>query len=393
MTAPVTGARGETAQARDEPGPERQQGERFVDEYFLILTVIDVVVLLFMCMMIHASENLSDRQKRGFLKTYLLIAVISILEVITVIVNETPVQYRWINLLANYLGFALTPAVPLCLVHILDKQGRRQKIRRGAAVLWLVYIIFLAVSLPSGAVFGVEADNRYFRGEFFHIYVAMYFMSIVYLAVATSASAIVYQNKSKILIFPLMGFLLLGTIVQLAFPDIHTTWLCVTLISVLYYIYCNEMWNQLDGLTGLLNQASYLNRTSSARSGDKVLIVFDVDRFKQINDTYGHLYGDRCLREIADCMKAAYARYGGCYRMGGDEFCVILRDEDKEDACAGNFLRLLEERRRENPHLPTVSYGSAVMESGENILTTKERADQNMYQFKKARREKTFLRV
>ncbi len=371
---------------------ERLQGERFVDEYFLILTIIDVVVLLFMCMMIHASENLSDRQKKGFLKTYFLIAAISILEVITVVVDEAPAQYRWINLLTNYLGFALTPAVPLCLVHILDKQGRGRKIRRSAAVIWVCYIVFLAASIPFGTVFGVEADNSYFRGDHFHIYVAMYFMSILYLAVATSASAIAYQNKSKILIFPLMGFLLVGTIVQLAFPDIHTTWLCVTLISVLYYIYCNEMWNQLDGLTGLLNQASYLNRTSSARSGDKVLIVFDVDKFKQINDTYGHLYGDRCLREVAECMKAAYARYGGCYRMGGDEFCVILRDADKEAACAANFLHLLEEKRKENPHLPTVSYGSAVMESGENILTTKERADQNMYLFKKARKEREALR-
>lgn len=35
----------------------------------------------------------------------------------------------------------------------------------------------------------------------------------------------------------------------------------ITLISVLYYLYCNEMWNQLDGLTGLLSQKSYLNRT------------------------------------------------------------------------------------------------------------------------------------
>lgn len=364
-----------------------------MDEYFLILTAIDVGVLLFMCMMVYASENLSDRQKKGFLKTFVLIAAISILEVVTVVVDKAPAQYRWLNLLTNYLGFALTPAVPLCLVHILDKQGKGRSIRRSAAVIWFGYIVFLAASLPFGTVFGVEADNSYFRGEYFHIYVVMYFMSILYLAVATSASAIVYQNKSKILIFPLMGFLLLGTIVQLAFPNIHTTWLCVTLISVLYYIYCNEMWNQLDGLTGLLNQASYLNRTSAARSGDKVLIVFDVDKFKQINDTYGHLYGDRCLKEVADCMKTAYARYGGCYRMGGDEFCVILRNEDKEASCAEEFLHLLEEKRKENPQLPTVSYGSATIRKGENILTTKERADQNMYVFKKARKEQEALEL
>ncbi len=63
------------------------------------------------------------------------------------------------------------------------------------------------------------------------------------------------------------------------------------------------MWNQLDALTGLLNQNIYLNRTAEMRRSGGVLVVFDVDDFKQINDRYGHLQGDVCLAEIADCIK------------------------------------------------------------------------------------------
>lgn len=69
-----------------------------------------------------------------------------------------------------------------------------------------------------------------------------------------------FQNRSKALIYPLIVFLAAETIIQVLLPDLHVTWLCVTLLSVLYFIYCNEMWTQLDGLTGLLNQNSYLNR-------------------------------------------------------------------------------------------------------------------------------------
>lgn len=58
-----------------------------------------------------------------------------------------------------------------------------------------------------------------------------------------------------------MIFLVAETIIQILVPDLHVSWLCVTLLSVLYFIYCSEMWNQLDSLTGLLNQNSFLNRS------------------------------------------------------------------------------------------------------------------------------------
>ena len=152
--------------------------------------------------------------------------------------------------------------------------------------------------------------------------------------------------------------------IQIALPSLHVTWLCVTLLSVLYYIYCSEMWNQLDALTGLLNQNSYLNRTAEMRRSGGVLVVFDVDSFKQINDRYGHLQGDVCLAEIADCIKKAYARCGYCYRIGGDEFCVLLRDAADEARCAAALQSLLAERRKEITLLPTVSFGSAVFFRG-----------------------------
>ena len=172
------------------------------------------------------------------------------------------------------------------------------------------------------------------RGAYFYIYVAMYYAAMLYLMVATVRTAAAFQNRSRMLIYPLTLFLGAETVIQLALPELHVTWLCVTLLSVLYYIYCSEMWNQLDALTGLLNQNSYLNRTAEMRRSGGVLVVFDVDDFKQINDRYGHLQGDVCLAEIADCIKKAYARCGYCYRIGGDEFCVLLKDEESEARCA-----------------------------------------------------------
>ena len=284
-----------------------------MDSYFFILTTIDLFVLGFMSLLTKLSESLNKKQKRGFLLAFALIACISVLEVITIVVDGAPTGCRWLNILSNYLGFGLTPAVALCLVYVLDKKSIIRRGFKAAVCCEGAYLLFLA-----------------------------------------------------------------ATVIQIALPSLHVTWLCVTLLSVLYYIYCSEMWNQLDALTGLLDQNSYLNRTAEMRRSGGVLVVFDVDSFKQINDRYGHLQGDVCLAEIADCIKKAYARCGYCYRIGGDEFCVLLRDEADEARCTAALQSLLAERRKEITLLPTVSLGSAVF-SGEDVVTVKDRADRALY--------------
>ena len=326
-----------------------------MDSYFFILTTIDLFVLGFMSLLTKLSESLNKKQKRGFLLAFALIACISVLEVITIVVDGAPTGCRWLNILSNYLGFGLTPAVALCLVYVLDKKSIIRRGFKAAVCCEGAYLLFLAATLPYGLVFSVSRENLYARGEYFYIYVAMYYAAMLYLMVATVRTAAAFQNRSRTLIYPLTLFLGAETVIQIALPSLHVTWLCVTLLSVLYYIYCSEMWNQLDAL-----------------------VVFDVDSFKQINDRYGHLQGDVCLAEIADCIKKAYARCGYCYRIGGDEFCVLLRDEADEARCAAALQSLLAERRKEITLLPTLSLGSAVF-SGEDVVTVKDRADRALY--------------
>ena len=353
--------------------------------YFYVLTAIDLFVLSFMCILTKFSESLNKKQKRGFFLAFALIAGISVLEVVTLAVDGAPAGYRWLNILSNYLGFGLSPAVSLCLVYVMDRKKMVNFWFRAAVCCEGCYLLFLALSIPAGLVFSVSADNVYSRGQYFYIYIIMYFAAIVYLSVSTFVTAREFQNRSRALIYPLMFFLLIETIIQVTLPELHVTWMCVTLLSVLYFIYCSEMWNQLDALTGLLNQNSYLNRTAEMRRRGGVLVVFDVDDFKQINDRYGHLQGDICLAEIGRCIKKAYARSGYCYRTGGDEFCVLMENADREAWCAQEFERWLALRREVVHCLPRVSLGSAPI-SGEDLLAVKDQADREMYRCKKARK-------
>ena len=141
------------------PCPGHQFTERnnlqWIDIFF-ILTTIDLFVLGFMCLLTRLSESLNKKQKRGFLLAFALIACISVLEVITIVVDGAPPGYRWLNILSNYLGFGLTPAVPLCLVYVLDKKSIIRRVFKAAVCCEGAYLLFLAATLPYGLVFSVS---------------------------------------------------------------------------------------------------------------------------------------------------------------------------------------------------------------------------------------------
>jgi two-component system cell cycle response regulator len=89
-----------------------------------------------------------------------------------------------------------------------------------------------------------------------------------------------------------------------------------------------------DSLTGLLNRGEtldFLSRESerTRRSGKPLsLLLADVDRFKNVNDTLGHLYGDEALKEVARRFRSKLRVYDGVGRYGGEEFLMILADCD-----------------------------------------------------------------
>jgi two-component system cell cycle response regulator len=93
-----------------------------------------------------------------------------------------------------------------------------------------------------------------------------------------------------------------------------------------------------DGLTGLLNRSAILEKLDdelarATRSGTPVsVLMIDLDRFKTINDTLGHLAGDVVLREAARRLKSAARRYDSVGRYGGEEFLMVLPDCNAADA-------------------------------------------------------------
>ena len=87
-----------------------------------------------------------------------------------------------------------------------------------------------------------------------------------------------------------------------------------------------EQLSLMDPLTGLANRRAILDRAEAAAGTTLVLIIIDLDRFKSVNDTYGHRVGDLVLKSVAQQMAAELGSVGTIGRLGGEEFAVLSSD-------------------------------------------------------------------
>lgn len=153
-----------------------------------------------------------------------------------------------------------------------------------------------------------------------------------------------------------------------------------------------------DGLTQLMNRRAFEDTLSREmarairHNRPLALAMLDVDRFKHINDVYGHLAGDAVLRQLGTLLRANLRRNDVAGRLGGEEFGIILPEIDLAGAAAvaEKVRRLVESHTFEfdGTRLPvTVSIGVAAREPYETeLLELIRRADELLYQAKQGGR-------
>ncbi|HOJ11813.1 MAG TPA: GGDEF domain-containing protein [Clostridiales bacterium] len=119
--------------------------------------------------------------------------------------------------------------------------------------------------------------------------------------------------------------------------------ICQMINSLIYGVSIKKLYRQvqIDALTGLFNRRCFNEKLYKMKSrGSTCLILIDIDNFKNINDTYGHLMGDQVLQQLAQILQNSTRKKDIIARWGGEEFAIILPETSIEDAyMIGNRIR------------------------------------------------------
>lgn len=149
-----------------------------------------------------------------------------------------------------------------------------------------------------------------------------------------------------------------------------------------------------DSLTGALNRTAFIAQAESAfcdtKSGNlQVLLMVDVDHFKQVNDRFGHGFGDRVLIRVSKILRSALRSDDLVGRLGGDEFVVLLRNVSHIDALTGKLEILREQlyQRISEESAISCSFGAAICpQNGSSFDELYRKADIALYEAKNAGR-------
>lgn len=162
----------------------------------------------------------------------------------------------------------------------------------------------------------------------------------------------------------------------------------------------------IDSLSGLFNRRGFdieLQRLTFKlrKDGKLALIMIDIDLFKNINDTYGHPFGDRVITTVGQFIRNSVGAIGVAARYGGEEFAVLLPDHTLAEAekLAQGIRERVEQgkvRRRKDDEAVggvTISAGVAAWQDGDDDGSLVERADQALYAAKNGGRNQVVAKA
>ena len=345
----------------------------------IFVVVLSMIVLQF-C--IGKSNTISTDRKKLFAILFGGIAIAASCEWVAYFLDGAQANTRAMHAFAKAVELSIAPTLGFIFSWILEKKYVKQ-----IGIILTLHMILEFLSGVFGFIWYIDASNVYRHGSCYFIYIISYLLSVGYAVTVVSSNIKKYQYTGMQFFGMIVLLLLSGIFIQLLDSSLKVSYIALGMASLMLYIFTLEMIQQTDELTELLNRRGYENCIANMDTRS-IVIFFDVDKFKYANDTYGHAFGDLALKSIGGAIKNNYAKYGKCFRYGGDEFCVILTSElEHIEGLNSRFFSNMEELRKIDERMPSVSIGYAYYDpENQNIQDVVSEADDMMYKYKQLRK-------
>ena len=297
------------------------------------------MTLICMTSLVRANGRLDKEKKKELYACYASIAFAAFWEALAVVLDGSPDWTRGIHAVAKCMDYSITPICAIVFIRQISPQGKTEKWMR---VVLFCNLVFQVISVFTGWIFYLDADNYYKHGPCYFIYVVVFFLAILFVLREFIRYGGKYGPYSRIPMVLLALVLCLGIVLQEVF-EVRYIYLTLTITSVLLYIHYNEFTQidrdveirqqkrelDVDALTGVLSRHAFKQEVARLSKIDYLpenLTAYEIDLngLKTVNDNLGHEAGDELLKGAGETILETVSKYGNCYRIGGDEFVVLV---------------------------------------------------------------------
>lgn len=288
-----------------------------------------LLLLLFsICKTPHNKNNVSS------LRALIVIVVIACLSdmMIYIFDGRAEVGNEWILNIASFIHYTFAGLSSMVGSYYII-QSNEMQLSRSEKIVGIMPEVLLCVlsflSMFYNLIFFVE-DHVYQRGNLYSVHILI---TIIYLIIGIYASIKNYKNKisleekhMEILRLGIIVMPIAGAVLQSLYYGILLIWPLTTFAILAFYLFSIHHELNFDGLTEVYRKNVYEENASRIifTKPKSVLITIDIDRFKMINDSYGHKQGDMFLRLTARLLKTHFSESSLVGRIGGDEFSVVI---------------------------------------------------------------------
>ncbi len=358
-------------------------------------TLISIFILLFIMFLTSNNVILKPGVKKAFVSAAITIGLIVIGDqVAEMVAGTTGIAGFFVSYLGNTVSKIFSPIAPIVFNYFSENHVFRK--RKRLLIPIIIYEVLCFINLRYPIIFGIDpANNTYFRGPLIPVVTlisAYSFVIFLYGQVRRQYDLDKYDLSYLGIVYSMMLF---GTVVQMLFPTIMILWCCVSLATLMYFMFVQEIDYKTDSVTGMKNRNVFKLRMHQLRKEQNVVLIsFDLNDLKKINDTNGHAAGDDYLKASAKTIQKLFRSLGKLYRIGGDEFCLLSVNANKEQLQKkiGEISQIKKVYAEFGDFNFSLAYGVAERQLNEGLEECLKRADKEMYDNKAKQKSTRFIK-